>query len=302
MKKINVKNLPAQIRLDHYLVQTLHQNRSFINQLLEQNLIYINGSIPKKNGQLINNGAIITIDEPNAPSIKNRTNKIKLKIVYEDQDLIVINKPKNIIVHPTSFNETNTVVSALHKKIQINQFPDSIRPGIVHRLDKDTTGLLVIAKNKKTYSSLLKQITNRTLVRKYLALVHHNFSDKYLLVKLPIARSKQNVLKMVVSDDPKAKSAQTEITVLENYHHGALIECRLLSGRTHQIRVHLAHIHHPIFNDQLYGSYDGYKNYGQFLHAYYLSFVHPTKNNVMEFKVKPDNTFNTLKLKLKGAK
>jgi 23S rRNA pseudouridine1911/1915/1917 synthase len=205
-------------------------------------------------------------------------------------------------VHPTSFNETNTIVNILYKKIRTKDFPDSVRPGIVHRLDKDTTGLLVIAKNKKTYLALIKQIADRILVRKYLALVHHNFNDKFLLLKLPIARSKQNKLKMVVSDEPNAKPAQTEVIVLENYPQGSLIECKLLSGRTHQIRVHMAYIHHPIFNDELYGTYDGYKNYGQFLHAYYLSFIHPITGNLMEFQIKPDNIFNKLKIKLRGDK
>jgi 23S rRNA pseudouridine1911/1915/1917 synthase len=302
MKKIIVRNLLQKERLDIYLTQTLKQKRSFIDKLIANDLVLVNKKLPHKKGQLIDNDFIIEMNLPSKDVIKIKPTKIKLKIVYEDDDIIVIDKPKNLIVHPTNFHEQNTLVNALIKKIKTENFTDKLRPGVVHRLDRDTTGLIVIAKNINAYDNLVEQIRNKTLVRKYLALVHNNFQDDFLLVKAPINRSKKNLLKMTVSDDPKAKPAQTEITVLENYARGALIECRLLTGRTHQIRVHLAYIHHPIYNDELYGNYDGYQNYGQFLHAHYLHFIHPINNNVMEFKSKPDNVFRKLKSKLQENK
>ncbi|MDR1235343.1 MAG: RluA family pseudouridine synthase [Mycoplasmataceae bacterium] len=302
MTKIKVSGLLERTRLDLYLVKHLKENRTTVGKLLDQKLVLVNDQLPGKAGLLIENGFIIEIENLSAKPTSLLPSKNKLKIVYEDNDLIVVDKPKHILVHPTTFNEGNTVVNILLKKIKIKEFKDSLRPGIVHRLDRDTTGLLVIAKNKKTCESLIAQISNKTLIRKYLALVHYNFVDQFLLIKVPIDRSKQNSLKMVVSDDSKAKPAQTEVTVLENYKNGSLIECRLLTGRTHQIRVHMAYIHHPVFNDELYGKYDGYKDYGQFLHAHSLSFIHPTSHKFLQFNSNPDKTFNNLKSKLKDAK
>jgi 23S rRNA pseudouridine1911/1915/1917 synthase len=302
MKKIIVKGLTQKERLDHYLKKALIQNRSYIDKLLDKKLVLVNSQLPDKNGQLIDNGTIIEIDE--LPETHNdlSSSDVTINIAYEDKDLIVINKPKHMLVHPTSFHDKDTVVNILQNKIKLKDFEDQLRPGVIHRLDRDTTGLLIIAKHKKSYDELIKQIQNKTLVRKYLALVHHNFQDQFLLIKAPIDRSKQNLLKMVVSDEPKAKLAQTEVTVLANYASGALIECRLLTGRTHQIRAHMAYIHHPVFNDELYGSYDGYKNYGQFLHAHYLSFIHPVTHKPLTFESKPDSTFMQLQNKLKEQK
>jgi 23S rRNA pseudouridine1911/1915/1917 synthase len=221
-----------------------------------------------------------------------------IEIIYEDDFLIVINKPKDILTHQTTFNEQNTLVNSLLNKIKVDEFEDKNRPGIVHRLDRNTTGLIVVAKDYKTYENLVQQISKRILIRKYLAIVHHRFKDDHLMLKLPIIRSKTNPSKMTISDDSNAKAAITEIKVLKNFNDGSLIECLLHTGRTHQIRIHLAYIHHPVFNDSLYGSYDGYKNYEQFLHAHYLSFVHPQTNKIMEFYSKPDDIFMSLEKKL----
>jgi 23S rRNA pseudouridine1911/1915/1917 synthase len=202
------------------------------------------------------------------------------------------------LTHPTTFNEQNTLVNILLDKIKISEFEDQMRPGIVHRLDRNTTGLLVIAKDRETYENLIEQIHNKRLIRKYLALVHHRFKDDHLMLKLPIIRSKTQLSKMTISDSLQAKLAITEIKVLKNFNQGSLIECLLLTGRTHQIRIHLSYIHHPVFNDPLYGTYDGYKNYDQFLHAHYLSFIHPISNKILEFHSKPDDIFMSLEKKL----
>jgi 23S rRNA pseudouridine1911/1915/1917 synthase len=235
----------------------------------------------------------------------NILNKVKLtdmnkniKIIYEDNDLLVIDKPKGLLVHPSSFNEKNTLVDQLRDKICVSEFDDQVRPGIVHRLDRNTSGLILVVKNKLAYDGIVDQIHKRTLVRKYLTVVHRQFDHDTITIKAPIARSKQHVLKMVVSDDVKAKPSVTEVKVIKNLKDAALIECQLLTGRTHQVRVHLAYIHHPIYNDGVYGKNDGYENYDQFLHAHYLSFTHPITKAFLVFNSQPDQTFNDLVKKL----
>ena len=227
--------------------------------------------------------------------------KINMRIIFEDENIIVVNKPKGILVHPTTYNEKDTLIDALKSKIKVDEFEDKNRPGIVQRLDKDTDGLMVVAKNKKTADELIKQIQDNIFIKKYYAIVHNNFDDDdEILINAPIIRSSKNTTKMVVSDDPKAKDAKTKVNVIEHYKTAAFIECELLTGRTHQIRVHMNYIHHPIYNDPLYGHDDGFGKYGQFLTSHYLQFINPTTNKVVEFKIEPDETFNALRNYLKN--
>lgn len=230
--------------------------------------------------------------------IKNNRNN--LKVIFEDDNYIVVNKPKGMLVHPTKYEDKNTVIDFLRPRIKVQEFNDALRPGIIQRLDRDTNGLMVIAKNKKTANELIKQIQDNTLVKKYYAIVHNDFNDDEIIIKAPIIRSSSNTTKMVVSDDPKAKDAITEVKVLEHYKTAALVECKLLTGRTHQIRVHMNYIHHPIYNDPLYGHNDGYENYGQFLTSYYLEFISPTSAQVVKYNIEPDQIFNKLKEELKS--
>lgn len=226
-------------------------------------------------------------------------NMEKINIVFEDEDLIVVNKPNHLLIHQTTFNEKETLIDILRSKIKVNEFEDDARPGIVQRLDRDTTGLMVVAKNKKTATSLIEQIGENTLKRKYLAIIHGTFIEEEVVVKAPIGRSKRNKLKFIVTDDHKAKDAHTIITIVETFSNSSLVKCDLRTGRTHQIRVHLAYTHHPIYNDPIYGKNDGYENYGQFLHSAELSFTHPTSNQYLTFKAEPDAIFNELLAKLK---
>ena len=226
--------------------------------------------------------------------------KINMRIIFEDENIIVVNKPKGILVHPTTYNEKDTLIDALKSKIKVDEFEDKNRPGIVQRLDKDTDGLMVVAKNKKTADELIKQIQDNIFIKKYYAIVHNNFDDDEILINAPIIRSSKNTTKMVVSDDPKAKDAKTKVNVIEHYKTAAFIECELLTGRTHQIRVHMNYVHHPIYNDPLYGHDDGFGKYGQFLTSHYLQFINPTTNKVVEFKIEPDETFNALRNYLKN--
>lgn len=298
MQKIVVQDQNNKIRLDNFLVDYLNLKRSVVDKLIKTNLVSVNNKIINKSGFWLKNGNEIIIKDQNITNHDLIKNNKQIEIVYEDDYLIVINKPKNILTHPTTFNEQDTLVNVLLDKININEFEDKNRPGIIHRLDRNTTGLIVIAKNKLAYEKLVEQVANKKLIRKYLALVHHRFKDDHLMLKLPITRSKTNGSKMTISDDPQAKIAITEIKVLKNFDDSSLIECILHTGRTHQIRIHLSYIHHPVYNDPVYGSYDGYKNYDQFLHAYYLSFNHPITNKFLEFNSKPDNTFMLLQKKL----
>lgn len=227
----------------------------------------------------------------------NQNHKNNSLIIFENDQLMVINKPKNLLVHATSFNEENTLFNLIKNKIKVEEFPVEIRrirAGILQRLDKNTNGLMVVAKTKLAYDSLTKQLENNELIRKYQVLVVGNFKDDSLLIDAPIKRSKQSGTKRVVSADSDALDAQTQIKVLDNLNNAALIECQLLTGRTHQIRCHCAYIKHPVWNDQLYGKVDQNidSNYGQFLTSYYLRFYDPKTNYPHEFKIELDSVFN----------
>ncbi len=228
------------------------------------------------------------------------SSKINMRIIFEDDNIIVVNKPKGILVHPTTYKEKDTLIDALKSKIKVAEFEDQNRPGIVQRLDKDTDGLIVVAKNKKTADELIKQMQNNIFIKKYYAIVHNDFEDDEILINAPIIRSSKNTTKMVVSDDPKAKNAKTKVYVIEHFKNAAFVECELLTGRTHQIRVHMNYIHHPIYNDPLYGHDDGFGKYGQFLTSHYLQFINPTTNKLIEFKIEPDEKFNSLRNYLKN--
>jgi 23S rRNA pseudouridine1911/1915/1917 synthase len=293
-----INKFSNNIRLDNFLVDSLNKQKSFVNKLIKQKIVKVNNEIIEKNGHRIKLGDEIVVGEYGNNIFHLKPSNVNVKIIYEDDYLLVIEKPKNMLVHPTSFCEQNTLINILLPKIKTDEFEDKYRPGVVHRLDRNTTGLLVVAKNYETYKLLIKQINEKKIIRKYLTLVHHCFKDDHLMLKLPIIRSKTHISKMTISDDSDAKVAITEVNVLKNFKYGALIECILHTGRTHQIRAHLSYIHHPVFNDSLYGMYDGYKNYEQFLHAYYLSFFHPYTNKLMEFSSEPDSTFMLLKEKL----
>ncbi len=292
-KKIIIKE---KIRLDKYLVLLLKISRTKANELIKSRKIRVNSkAIDKPSFQLKQSDQIEIIDTNKTKQININLQpcKEKLDIVYEDKYLLIVNKPKNVLVHPTKFNEKNTIANRLISYLG-NFSHDRIRPGIVHRLDKNTTGLLVVAKDLKTLTLLKKQIDQKTMVRKYICLCHNHFTTKKIIVDQAIDHDRKNkTIKMIVSSSKKAKKAITEIKVLKNLKNNlALVECTLYTGRTHQIRVHLKFINHCVYNDDLYGKIEDKKNYGQFLHAYKLSFIHPWTNKIMNFMVKPDAFFN----------
>ena len=211
---------------------------------------------------------------------------IPLDIVYEDEDVLVVNKPRGMVVHPAVGNYTGTLVNAIlyHCGERLSSINGVIRPGIVHRIDKDTSGLLMIAKNNMAHESLSAQLAEHSITRRYTALVYHNLSKDTGTVDAPIGRDPKNRLRMAVTTQ-NSKRAVTHWTVLERFGKYTLIEAKLETGRTHQIRVHMSHIKHPLVGDMVYGpKKQALTEEGQMLHARVLGFVHPRTGEYMEFE------------------
>ena len=290
-----VINIKQKIRLDKYLVSLLKISRTKANELIKTKQIYVNGIIIDKPSFRLKQKdkiKIVNTDKTKVININLKPCNEKLDIIYEDKDLLIINKPKNVLVHPTKFNEENTIANRLINYLG-NFSNNKIRPGIVHRLDKNTTGLLIVAKNLKTLTLLKKQIKEKTMLRKYICLCHNHFTKKEIIIDQAIDHDRKNkTVKMIVSSSKKAKKAITKINLLKNLKNNlALVKCTLYTGRTHQIRVHLKFINHCVYNDGLYVKIEDKKNYGQFLHAYRISFIHPRTKKIMNFTVEPDPIF-----------
>ncbi len=281
-------------RLDKYLIDELGKTRTKIQKMIENEEITINEKKAKSSYNL-KTGDKITIKENEEEIIEIKPEKIPLDIVYEDEDLLVVNKPSGMVVHPGAGNNSGTMVNALmYHCNQLSQINGTIRPGIVHRIDADTSGLLVVAKNDETHNSLAEQIKNKTVTRKYLALADGIISEDTATIDAPIGRDKRARKKMCVTSE-NSKPAITHIKVLERYLDSTLIECILETGRTHQIRVHLNYINHPIVNDPVYGKNKQIdKTFGQMLHAETLGFIHPKTKKYLEFTVTPPQKFTEI--------
>lgn len=284
------------MRLDKAVAAKLKCSRTKALELIKNGLVSVNKIAVDKPAYDLKDSDKITIKKEDKKEVKLIDVNLKpcnkpLDIIYEDKYLMVINKPKQVLVHPTSFNESDTIANRL--VAYLGKFSnDKIRPGIVHRLDKNTSGLLVVAKNLEVLKALQAQLADKTLSRSYVAICHGHFDNNHLVIKAPIMRSYDGSTRMIVSDSYKAKEAITKINLIKNLRDNlAYVECILLTGRTHQIRVHLKYIKHTIFNDELYGNVDADKNYGQYLHAYKIKFIHPISKKEMSFEAKPDKTF-----------
>lgn len=287
-------------RIDKYLSTVIEgKTRSFIQGLIEDKAITVNGKIVKSNYKLKTNDEIVVI-LPEPIELDVKAENIDLNIVYEDSDVIVVNKPKNMVVHPAPGNYTGTLVNGLlyHCK-DLSGINGVIRPGIVHRIDKDTTGILVIAKNDEAHNSLAKQFKDHSIKREYYALVEGRFSKESGTVDKPLGRNKKDRLKMDIVED--GRRAVTHYEVLEQYDKGvSLIKCTLETGRTHQIRVHMASIGHPLVGDQTYGfKKQKFKIEGQALHAKTLGFIHPSTGEYIEFTSDLPEYFEELIKKLR---
>ena len=269
-------------RLDTFLSENTELSRSQIQKLIESGDVLLNGeTCNKKTKTSLNDHIIFNYENKTLTDILPED--IPLDIVYEDEDVIVINKPKNMVVHPAVGNTNGTVVNALlHHCKELSDVNGYYRPGIVHRIDKNTSGLLVCAKNNTAHAILSEQLKDKTCFRKYYAIVNGVIQNNEGEIDAPIGRSEKDRQTMTVT--PKnSKEAITEFKVLERYSDSTLVECELKTGRTHQIRVHMKYINHSVYNDPKY-SKKTIDETGQYLHAYYLSFIHPKTNQRVEFK------------------
>lgn len=281
--KITVVEEAGQ-RIDKILVKALTDfSRTQIQMLIQDGHVLVNGKAIKASYKVeVNDEVMVHIPEPEATDIL--AEDIPLDIVYEDQDVIVVNKPTGMIVHPSAGIYKGTLVNALlyhcHDLSGINGV---MRPGIVHRIDKETSGLLMVAKNDMAHASLSEQLQEHTVIRRYLALVHGLISHEFGRIEAPIGRDPKDRQKMTCTDK-NAKDAITNFKVLERFKDMTLVECRLETGRTHQIRVHMQYIGHPVYGDPQYGLKRDDTTYGQYLHAKILGFVHPRTGEDMYFE------------------
>lgn len=256
-------------------------SRSQIKQLLDGGNITVNGKTEKAKYK-VKSGDVIRLEEPETKTLELRPENIPLDIVYEDDDVIVINKPQGMVVHPAPGHDEHTLVNALLYHCPLSTINGTFRPGIVHRIDKDTSGLLMVAKNDKAHRSLAKQLKDKTNIREYVALVHGRIAEDEGTINAPIGRSLKNRKKQAVVKD--GRNAVTHFEVLKRYRDYTLVKCILETGRTHQIRVHMKYIGHPLVGDPLYGPKKTIKGNGQFLHAGKLGFVHPTTGKLLIFE------------------
>lgn len=269
-------------RLDVLLAEQSGLTRSRIATLMEEGQVTADGQVITKAGFKAKTGQEIVLTVPAPKPAVPQAQDIPLTILYEDADLAVVVKPCGMVVHPAAGNEDGTLVNALlHHLDSLGGIGGELRPGIVHRLDKDTSGLLLVAKNDTAQLELSRQLAAREMEKHYRALVEGTLREDSGRIEAPIARSKKDRKKMAV--DEEGREAITEWTVLSRSHGATLLDVHILTGRTHQIRVHMKHIGHPVCGDPIYGSAKGLKVPRLMLHAYTLSFTHPTTGQRMTF-------------------
>ena len=269
-------------RLDSYLISKLDKSRSKIQSMIKSSNIRVNGNCVKSS-YVVKIDDIISIDDVSEEVMSADAEEMDLDIVYEDDDVIVVNKANGIVVHPAVGNNHGTLVNGLlHYSNSLSTINGEFRPGIVHRIDRDTTGLLMVAKNDKAHESLAKQLEMKTTKRVYWALVWGVIPNDTGTIDAPIGRDNNDRKKMCVTSK-NSKSAVTHFKVLERYKRATLIELYLETGRTHQIRVHMNYIGYPIVNDPVYGRRKLIDDSGQCLHAKTLGFIHPTTGREMFF-------------------
>lgn len=285
-----IDNENKGVRIDKFLSNKFEgKSRSFIQGLIEDEGIVVNNKKVKSNYKLKENDEI-KINMPEPTELQVKAQDIPIDIIYEDRDVIVVNKPKGMVVHPAPGNYEGTLVNALlYHCTDLSSINGVIRPGIVHRIDKDTTGILVVAKNDEAHNKLSDQLKEHTMKREYYALVEGRIKQNSGTIDKPLARSKKDRLKIAIT--PDGKRAVTHYEVLERFRNATLIKCVLETGRTHQIRVHMASIGYPLVGDPTYGFKKGkFKSEGQMLHAKTLGFIHPRTSEYVEFTSElPDN-------------
>ena len=289
-------------RLDLVLSVALEEfSRSFIQKLFEKGKITVNGSVCTQKKYKASAGDLINIELPEPEKVEVQAEDIPLDIVYEDDDLLIVNKPAGMVVHPAPGNSSGTLVNALmhHCGDNLSSINGVIRPGIVHRIDKNTSGLLMVAKNDKAHNSLSQQLAEHSITRKYRAIVYNNIREDEGTVNEPIGRDPRNRLRNAVTDI-NSRHAVTHYRVIERFGQFTYIEAVLETGRTHQIRVHMSHIRHPLLGDELYGPVKNKLGASrQMLHAGILGFVHPSSGEYMEFESPLPDDFRKVLNKLR---
>lgn len=270
------------IRLDKYIASKTEYSREYILKLIKNGFIKVNNHIVKPS-YLAKNNDVIEIDDSYKEESDIEPENIDFKVVYEDDDLMVIDKPSGLVVHPGSGNKHHTLVNGLMMhNIKLSSVGGEERPGIVHRIDKDTSGLMLVAKNNKTHLLLADDFKNKKVKRTYLALIIGSFPHESATIDAPIGRDKNNRIKMCVTDE-NSKKAVTHLKVIKRYKKYTLVSLVLDTGRTHQIRVHMSYIGYPVFNDPVYSGREC-TDFGQFLHSSEVDFLHPITNEHLHFK------------------
>ncbi|WP_314676029.1 RluA family pseudouridine synthase [uncultured Streptococcus sp.] len=286
-------------RLDKSLADLTELSRSQANEAIKAGTVLVNGKLAKAK-YAVKEGDVITYVLPEEEVLEYKAEDIPLDIIYEDADVAVVNKPQGMVVHPSAGHTSGTLVNALMYHVKdLSSINGVVRPGIVHRIDKDTSGLLMVAKNDKAHNALAAELKDKKSLRKYVAIVHGNLPNDRGVIEAPIGRSDKDRKKQAVT--AKGKPAVTRFTVLERFGNYTLVELQLETGRTHQIRVHMAYIGHPVAGDSLYGPRKTLKGHGQFLHAKTLGFTHPTTGELVEFTAEEPAIFKeTLETLKKG--
>lgn len=287
------------LRLDQYIAgRCMDLSRSYIQKLIKESRVTINKNIQTKTKTAVQESDIVNVFLPDPKELEIKPQDIPLDILYEDNDVLVVNKPKGMVVHPAPGHYEDTLVNAVlyHCRDNLSGINGVLRPGIVHRIDKDTTGALIVCKNDKAHQKIADQLRAHTITRSYRAIVYNNFSEDEGMINAPIGRHPTNRKKRMVTEK-NSKEAITHYKVLDHLNHKFnYIECRLETGRTHQIRVHMSHIGHPLLGDEIYGPVNSkFKNLqGQTLHAATLGFIHPTTEEYMEFSAPLPDYFEKL--------
>jgi len=289
----------AGMRFDLFLLEQhyANQSRSYVQHAIKEGYARVNGE-QVKTGHNLKLNDIVTIEDIENKNLDITGVDLNLDIVYEDDDIVIINKPQGMVVHPaSSYHEPTLVHGLIHQIDELSSINGVVRPGIVHRIDKDTSGLLVVAKNDIAHQALSLDLAEHDIEREYVALVYGRFSETEGVIDAPIQRHPKNRLKMAVIAG--GKSARTHFKVMERFEKYTLIQCILETGRTHQIRVHLSYIGHPVVGDPIYGPKEAIGSTGQFLHAQKLTLMHPTKKELMTFTADMPQTFKDLLLELR---
>lgn len=283
---IDIDESTMDIRLDIVIAEMADGiSRSFVQKLFEKGNVFVNGELCREKKYKCKDGDEVSVIIPEAERLSIEPENIPVDIVYEDNDLLVVNKPPGMVVHPAPGNRNGTLVNALmyHCGENLSSVNGIIRPGIVHRIDKDTSGLLMVAKNDKAHGSLSEQLSLHTITRAYKAIVYNNIKEEEGTIDAPIGRDPKNRKRNAVVYS-NSRNAVTHYSVLERFGRFTLIEARLETGRTHQIRVHMSYIKHPLLGDELYGpAKNRYGASRQMLHAGLLGFIHPSTGEYMEF-------------------